>query len=152
MISDARDHRALRQLVLDTITAETQRHPNKDQDRRRELLTQLDRLQDLYVLGDLTKPRYVMRRQTLEEELQRLAPPANPHLDRAQELLGDSPPSGVQSPTPPSNASYSQASSTASGKTPGTLSPSHPVQPSPPTSRPSTKPALHAQKEGRKAG
>lgn len=30
-----------------------------------------------------------MRRQTLEEELQRLAPPADPHLDRAQELLGD---------------------------------------------------------------
>ncbi len=79
----------LRQLVLDTITAETQRHPSEDQERRRELLTQLDRLQDLYVLGDLTKPRYVMRRQTLEEELQRLAPPADPHLDRAQELLGD---------------------------------------------------------------
>jgi hypothetical protein len=30
-----------------------------------------------------------MRRQTLEEELQRLAPPADPGLDRAQELLGD---------------------------------------------------------------
>jgi DNA invertase Pin-like site-specific DNA recombinase len=79
----------LRRLVLDTITAETQRHPGEDQERRRELLTQLDRLQDLYVLGDLTKPRYVMRRQTLEEELQRLAPPTDPHLDRAQELLGD---------------------------------------------------------------
>jgi hypothetical protein len=78
-----------RQLVLDTITAETQRHPSEDQERRREQLTQLDRLQDLYVLGDLTKPRYVMRRQTLEEELQRLAPHADPHLDRAQELLGD---------------------------------------------------------------
>jgi hypothetical protein len=31
----------------------------------------------------------VLRRQTLEEELQRLAPPADPDLDRAQELLGD---------------------------------------------------------------
>jgi hypothetical protein len=30
-----------------------------------------------------------MRRQTLEEELQRLAPPADPDLDRAQALLGD---------------------------------------------------------------
>ena len=30
-----------------------------------------------------------MRRQTLEEELQRLAPPTNPDLDRAEELLGD---------------------------------------------------------------
>ena len=80
----------LRKLILDTITATTNgHHGGEDQDRRRELLTQLDRLQDLYVLGDLTKPRYVMRRQTLEEELQRLAPPADPHLDRAQELLGD---------------------------------------------------------------
>jgi len=43
----------------------------------------------LYVLGDLTKARYIMRRQALEEELQRLAPPADPNLDRAQELLGD---------------------------------------------------------------
>jgi DNA invertase Pin-like site-specific DNA recombinase len=79
----------LRQLVLDTIHSATQRHPGEDQQRRRELLTQLDRLQDLYVLGDLTKPRYIMRRQALEEELQRLAPPADPQLDRAQELLGD---------------------------------------------------------------
>ena len=79
----------LRDLVLDTIRAATQQHPGDDQERRRSLLTQLDRLQDLYVLGDLTKPRYIMRRQTLEEELQRLAPPADPDLDRAQELLGD---------------------------------------------------------------
>ncbi len=79
----------LRRLVLDTISSATNEHPGEDQERRRELLTQLDHLQDLYVLGDLTKPRYVMRRQTLEEELQRLAPPADPDLDRAQELLGD---------------------------------------------------------------
>jgi site-specific DNA recombinase len=79
----------LRDLVLDTIRAGSQQHSGDDQQRRRDLLTQLDRLQDLYVLGDLTKPRYIMRRQALEEELQRLAPPADPHLDRAQELLGD---------------------------------------------------------------
>lgn len=76
--------------MLDTIRgAATQRHPGDDEGRRRALLTQLDRLQDLYVLGDLTKPRYIMRRQTLEEELQRLAPPTDPDLDRAQALLGD---------------------------------------------------------------
>ncbi len=79
----------LRNLVLDTIRGAPHERPGQDQDRRRVLLTQLDRLQDLYVLGDLTKPRYIMRRQTLEEELQRLAPPADPDLDRAQELLGD---------------------------------------------------------------
>jgi hypothetical protein len=63
--------------------------PSEDQDRRRDLLTQLDRLQDLYVLGDLTKPRYIMRRQALKEELQRLSPPTDPDLDSAQALLGD---------------------------------------------------------------
>jgi Recombinase zinc beta ribbon domain len=78
----------LRKLVLDTIAA-TQTGFSEDHERRRELLTRLDRLQDLYVLGDLTKPRYIMRRQVLEEELQRLAPPVDPQLDRAQELLGD---------------------------------------------------------------
>jgi site-specific DNA recombinase len=76
----------LRDLVLDTIRSATQQHPGDDQNRRRDLLTQLERLQDLYVL---TKPRYIMRRQSLEEELQRLMPPADPDLDRAQELLGD---------------------------------------------------------------
>jgi hypothetical protein len=79
----------LRKLVLDTINGQITQPTGEDHTRRRELLTQLDRLQDLYVLGDLTKPRYIMRRQTLEEELQRLAPPTDPHLDRAQELLGD---------------------------------------------------------------
>ena len=79
----------LRDLVLDKIRAAAHQHPREDQQRLRDLLTQLDRLQDLYVLGDLTKPRYIMRRQALEEELQRLAPPADPDLDRAQELLGD---------------------------------------------------------------
>jgi hypothetical protein len=45
----------------------TAQHPGEDQQRRRELLTQLDRLQDLYALGDLTKARYIMRPKTLEE-------------------------------------------------------------------------------------
>ena len=60
-------------------------------ERRSELLDQLQRLQDLYVLGDLTKPQYVMRRQALEEEVQRLGPPAEPAIDRARALLEDFP-------------------------------------------------------------
>jgi hypothetical protein len=40
-------------------------------------------------MGDYTKAQYVMRRQALEEELQRTAPPATPDLDRAQALLED---------------------------------------------------------------
>ena len=38
----------------------------------------LRRLQDLYVLGDVTKAQYVMRRQALQDEIERLAPPADP--------------------------------------------------------------------------
>jgi site-specific DNA recombinase len=60
-------------------------------ERRGELLDQLRRLQDLYVLGDLTKAQYVMRRQALEEEVQRLGPPTEPATDRARALLDDFP-------------------------------------------------------------
>jgi hypothetical protein len=59
--------------------------------RRNELLDQLQRLQDLYVLGDLTKAQYIMRRQALEEELQRLGPPAEPAIDQARAILDDFP-------------------------------------------------------------
>jgi hypothetical protein len=57
--------------------------------RRGELLGQLPRLQDLYVLGDLPRAQYVMRRQAIEEEVQRLGAPADPGIDRAKALLGD---------------------------------------------------------------
>ncbi len=57
--------------------------------RRRDLAAQLERLQDLYVMGDLTKPQYVMRRQALEDELERIGPPTDPQLDQAAALLAD---------------------------------------------------------------
>jgi DNA invertase Pin-like site-specific DNA recombinase len=60
-----------------------------DDQRRRELTGQLERLQDLYVMGDLTKNQYVMRRQALEEELERTGPPTDPDLDQAQALLAN---------------------------------------------------------------
>jgi len=44
-------------------------------------------LRDLYAMGDLTKAQYVMRRQALEEELQRTKPPTD--LDHAQALIED---------------------------------------------------------------
>lgn len=50
---------------------------------------QLERLRDLYLLGDLTKPEYLLRRQAIEEQLQRAKPPANPNIDRARKLLED---------------------------------------------------------------
>jgi hypothetical protein len=78
---------ALRHLVLDTIQGQAGGHPGEDAERRRELTAQLGRLRDLYVMGDITKPQYTMRRQMLEEELQRAKPPTDPDLDRAQTIL-----------------------------------------------------------------
>jgi hypothetical protein len=77
----------LRRLILDTIHAETDGHSGEDAARRRELLTQLERLRDLYLMGDLTKAQYIMRRQTLHEEIQRTQPPTDPDLGHAQALL-----------------------------------------------------------------
>ena len=79
----------LRRLILDTIQAETGGHPGDDAERRRELTGQLERLRELYLMGDIAKPQYVMRRQILEEELQRTKPPTNPDLDRAHAILED---------------------------------------------------------------
>jgi hypothetical protein len=58
--------------------------------KRKELPSQLQRLQDLYVLGDLPEAQYVMRRQAIEEEVQRLGTPAtDPGIDRAKTLLDE---------------------------------------------------------------
>lgn len=78
----------LRQLIIDTIREKTGSH-REDAARRSQLLLQLERLRDLYTMGDLTKAQYVMRRQALEEELQRTKPPTDPDLDRAQALIED---------------------------------------------------------------
>jgi hypothetical protein len=57
--------------------------------RPRELVGQLERLRDLYVMGDLSKSEYVLRRQVLEDELSRTRPPFDPRLDKAEEVLTD---------------------------------------------------------------
>jgi hypothetical protein len=108
----------LRQLILDAINAEARGgHGTDETVKRRQLLSQLERLRDLYVLGDFTKAQYVMRRQAIEEELQRTKPPVNPNLDRAQKLLEDFARFWDAEPErQPSGASSSQASSSASGK------------------------------------
>jgi site-specific DNA recombinase len=81
----------LHDLLLQTVQAQTAEHTAQPAERRNELLDQLQRLQDLYVLGDLTKAQYIMRRQALEEELQRQGPPAKPAVDRAKALLDEFP-------------------------------------------------------------
>ncbi len=57
--------------------------------RRRELTGQLERLRDLYVMNDLSKNEYLLRRQAIEEELERVGPPFDPELDEAEELLAN---------------------------------------------------------------
>lgn len=79
----------MRAFVLDAIRAQASGESSEDVGRRAELLTQLERLRNLYMMGDFTKPQYVMRRQALEEELQRTKPPVTPALDRAKALLED---------------------------------------------------------------
>ncbi len=81
----------LHDLLLQTLTAQTAERAEQPAERRNELLDQLQRLQDLYVLGDLTKAQYIMRRQALEEELQRQGPPTKPAIDRAKALLDEFP-------------------------------------------------------------
>jgi hypothetical protein len=90
-IRDFQPNGQLLDLLLQTLHADTADTAKQPAEKRNELLAQLQRLQDLYVLGDLTKAQYVMRRQALEEELQRLGPPAEPAIDRAQAILDDFP-------------------------------------------------------------
>ena len=78
----------LRERVLAAIRDATH-DADADGTLRRDITTQLERLQDLYVMGDITKPQYVMRRQALEQELERLGPPTDPQLDQVATLLAD---------------------------------------------------------------
>src|ERR1700722_12364340 len=81
----------LHDLLLQTLKAQTAEHTEQPAERRNELLDQLQRLQALYVLGDLNKAESTMRRQALEEELQRQGSPAEPAIDRARALLEEFP-------------------------------------------------------------
>ena len=88
-LHDFQPDEQVRTHVLGVIRAEAKRLGGDDPARRRELHGQLDRLRDLYVLGDLTKNQYVMKRQAIEEELSRHAPPIDPALAEAEALLQD---------------------------------------------------------------
>jgi hypothetical protein len=87
-ISDFRPDEELRATILASIRSAA-RESNNDSVRRRELVAQLDRLRDLYVMGDLSRSEYVLRRQALEEELSRARPPFDPKLEKAEELLAE---------------------------------------------------------------
>lgn len=79
----------LRRRIIDAIRTQAGQPTDENGKKRRQLLAQLERLRDLYLMGDLTKSQYVMRRQMIEEELQRIDPPTDPHLDRARKILDD---------------------------------------------------------------
>jgi site-specific DNA recombinase len=127
----------LHDLLLQTLNAQTAEHTAQPTERRNELLDQLQRLQDLYVLGDLTKAQYIMRRQALEEELQRQSPPTKPAIDRAEALLNEFPRFWDLETEPPSAASSCSRYSSKSGLRTGRSSPCNHTTTSSPTSKPS---------------
>ena len=88
-VSDFQPDSQLRAHVLTALRAEAQNNGGDHAARRRDLHGQLDRLRDLYVLGDLTKNQYVLRRHALQEELERTSPPLDPRVDQAEALLSD---------------------------------------------------------------
>jgi hypothetical protein len=94
----------LRAVVLSFLQAAAGREGD-DSSRRRDLDGQLQRLRDLYVMGDLTKDEYTLRRQALEEELERIGPPLDPSSSRLRRSFATSPASGRPSRSPPSGAS-----------------------------------------------
>ena len=57
--------------------------------RQRQLKDRRRRLRDLYELGDLDKTTYVSKRDTIDAELDRLAPGPSPDLDAARVVLED---------------------------------------------------------------
>jgi Recombinase zinc beta ribbon domain len=115
-IADFQPQGQLLDLLLQTLIAADTQHEQPAGERRRELLDQLKRPQDLYVLGDLTKAQYVMRRQALEEgsnasvHQPTLPPTAPKHCSNA------SPASGSWRPTRPSDASSCSPCSPRSGR------------------------------------
>jgi site-specific DNA recombinase len=77
----------LRKLILASIAGASRQ--DDDQARRSALMGQTDRLKDLYMLGDLTKAQYVMRRQAIQDELERLEPTIDPDVAQAEQLLSN---------------------------------------------------------------
>jgi DNA invertase Pin-like site-specific DNA recombinase len=60
-LRDFQPDEQVRTHALDVIRAEAKRLGGDDPARRRQLHAQLDRLRDLYVLGDLTKNQYILK-------------------------------------------------------------------------------------------
>ena len=87
-VATFRPDKELRAAVLASIRSAARRSGLKTE-RRRELVSQLERLRDLYVMGDLSKGEYILCRQALEDELARTGPPVDARLDKAESVLRD---------------------------------------------------------------
>jgi hypothetical protein len=57
--------------------------------RRQELEERLTRTRDLYELGDLSRPKYIARRDAIHAELATLTPQPSLDLDHARQVLED---------------------------------------------------------------
>jgi hypothetical protein len=98
------------------------------------------------MMGDFTKPQYVMRRQALEEELQRTKPPVTPALDRAKALLEDFGTLWQAEQDPVERRKLIATLFEQIWQRTGRSWPSNPGRPSPATSRPWRRRGQNAQK------
>ncbi len=135
-LSDFQPDEELRAQVLAHVRQAARRH--RGELRRRELTGQLERLRDLYVMNDLSKSEYLLRRQAIEEELERVGPPFDPELDEADELLAKFADFWDTEPAPAERSASSPPSSTESGKTVASSSPPSRAHPFSATSKPPT--------------
>jgi hypothetical protein len=80
---------AMREEILDRL-AHDENTDTEDIGRKRRQLTECrKRLRDLYELGDLDRSEYVSKRDSLDAELDALAPGPAPDLDHPQAVLED---------------------------------------------------------------
>lgn len=108
----------LRARVLEKIKAQAGEQ-NDGTQRRAELTDQLRRLQDLYLLGDVTKAQYVMRRQAARDEKSAWRPQPIPSSRKPKNCLATSGAFGMTKMIQPSATACSQHSLSGYGKTKG---------------------------------
>jgi site-specific DNA recombinase len=79
----------IRHEILRRLTTDTEPDTTETRQRRTDLEERLLRSRDLYEIGDLARPEYIARRDTINAELASLAPQPLPDLDQARTVLED---------------------------------------------------------------
>jgi DNA invertase Pin-like site-specific DNA recombinase len=81
---------SVREEILRRLAEDAGSPESSDTTKRRATLEErLRRMRDLYELGDLKRPEYLARRDTLNAELAALAPEPIPDFDQARKVLED---------------------------------------------------------------